>query len=387
MEFLTESHEAKLGRRLVIHEFPGADDPLVEDLGAKAATVSLTAYFIGADYDLERNKMLLLLNKKGSAWLDHPWLGYIAVWAKEWSTSESIEKGGFCTISIEFVPTGMAATNPTIDHVDHATEKMTALSDTAQLAFVLSIMSLDVVASFISLCTSKFDTLQNTVSIAALPLASLQNTLSITTLPQQASLQIIPLIQAVKNDFVSLLASPDRYVSALRLLVDSVLSVDSYLSDTDRVRVVSYLTSLAIRYPVHSSLLSDAAPTSALELPANIEKDTALQACFLISVAGQLALNDYQTAADRDAVLSSVLTAIDTLLPVLPDAVFQAAVTARVAIYDALMVQDLQPTQQRTVFSAMPSTVLAYRFELDDPLFIAINAVRHPLFVAGDIYG
>lgn len=372
MDFLTESHEAKLGRRLVIHEFPGADVPLIEDLGTKATEVHLSAYFIGADYDLERNKLLWLLNKTGAAWLDHPWLGRMEVCAKDWSLSESTDKGGYCTINIDFVPAGMVVTEPKIDHVDNATEKMVSLSDSAESAFSLSVMSLDAVASFILDGASRLMFLQNTLSMAALPLVALQ---------------IISLIKTIKSDFVSLLVTPHYYVTALRTSIDSVLSVDSELSDTDRPRVVSYLTSLATRYPLQSSLLRlSVAPTSALELPINIQKDTALHACFLISVAGQLALTTYRTIEDRDVALVSVLTAIDKILPMLPDEVFQAAVAARVAIYDALMVQDLQPTQQREVFSAMPSIVLAHRFELDDE-FALINAARHPLFVQGVIYG
>ena len=33
IEFLTDSHDAKGGRRLAVHEFPGAEQPLVERLG------------------------------------------------------------------------------------------------------------------------------------------------------------------------------------------------------------------------------------------------------------------------------------------------------------------------------------------------------------------
>lgn len=373
MDFLTESHEAKLGRRLVIHEFPGADVPLIEDLGTKATEVHLTAYFIGADYDLERNKLLWLLNKTGAAWLDHPWLGRIEVCAKEWSLSESNDKGGYCTVTIDFVPAGMVITEPKVDHVDNATEKMVALSDSAEVAFSLSVMSMEASAEFIINGYSRLTSLENMLSMAALPLIALD---------------VISSIKSIKSDFVSLLVTPILYVAELRYAIDSLLSIDSVLSDADRPRVIAYLTSLAIRYPLQSSLLSlRVAPSTSLELSANIQKDMVLHSCFLIAVAGQLALTDYRAIDVRDAALANVLTAIDKILPVLPDEVFQAAVAARVAIYDALMVQDLQPTQQQEVFYAMPSIVLAHRFELIDADFSLINAPRHPLFVQGVIYG
>jgi prophage DNA circulation protein len=325
------------------------------------------------DYDLQRNEFLSLLIKTGAAWLDHPWLGKMEVCAKDWSISESTDKGGYCAINIDFVPAGMVVTAATTDHIDNATDKTVALSDSAQSAISLSIMSLEMAAGFITEAISLFNGLQNVLSMMSLPMMDLET-------PH--------LIQVIKNDFVSLLVTPTDYVFELRTVVDSILVVDSVLLDTDRPCVVANLTSLATRYPLQSSLLKlNVAPSSALELPVNIQKNTALHACFLISVAGQLALTQYRTLDDRDAALASVLTAIEFLLPVLPDEVFQAAVDARVAIYDALMVQDLQPVQHETLFSAMPSTVLAHRFDIDDPLFLVINAVRHPLFIAGDVVG
>jgi prophage DNA circulation protein len=79
LEFLTENHEAKEGQRLVVHELPGRDDPVVEDLGAKARSWRVSAYFIGADYDQGRDKLLALLRTPGAATLEHPWLGQVWV--------------------------------------------------------------------------------------------------------------------------------------------------------------------------------------------------------------------------------------------------------------------------------------------------------------------
>ncbi|GAB6139925.1 DNA circularization N-terminal domain-containing protein [Methylosoma difficile] len=374
MSFLTESHDAKLGRRLVVHEFPGSDTPLLEDLGAKAAELRVNAYFIGADYDLYRDKFLYLLQQPGAAWLNHPWLGLLEVRAKEWSLSESNDKGGYCTIGIDFVPAGMEIAEPTIDLVDSAVKKFELLEDAAEETFSLSKMGSDAVNGFIAEVSSKLDYLRDVISIARLPLTWAQ--------------QITGQIQGIKGDFNELMALPSQYVSALRGLTTSIFGADIEISDADRPRVVALLSQLASRYPINANLLVKNVPaTSALELPINLEKDKALQAVFLVSAAGKLALADYTDAKARDTSLAAVLAAIDFMVPQLPDAVFQAALAARVALLDALNAQVLDITQTVEVFEFMPATVLAHRFELDETVFNAMNDVTHPLFVEGVVYG
>lgn len=374
MSFLTESHDAKLGRRLVVHEFPGADTPLLEDLGAKAAELRVNAYFIGADYDLYRDKFLYLLQQPGAAWLNHPWLGLVEVRAKEWSLSESNDKGGYCTIGIDFVPAGMEIAEPTIDLVDSAVKKFELLEDVAEETFSLSKMGSDAVNGFIAEVSSKLDYLRDVISIARLPLTWAQ--------------QITGQIQGIKGDFNELMALPGQYVSALRGLTTSIFGADIEISDADRPRVVALLSQLASRYPINANLLVKTVPaTSALELPINLEKDKALQAVFLVSAAGKLALADYTDTKARDTALAAVLAALDFMVPQLPDAVFQAALAARVALLDALNAQVLDVTQTAEVFEFMPATVLAHRFELDETVFNAMNDVTHPLFVQGVIYG
>ena len=374
VRFLTESHEARLGRRLVVHEFPGADIPLIEDFGAKAAELHVDAYFIGPDYDLARDEFLFLLQQPGADWLIHPWLGSLEVRAKEWSLSESNDKNGFCTIGIDFVPAGTVITEPVIDLVDKAEEELSTLEDIAQSVFELAKMGQDAVNGFIAEVSSKLDVLRNIISVARLPLTWAQ--------------QITGQIQGIKSEFGELLALPDQYVSTLHGVFTSVFGVDTELSDEDRPRVVALLSQLATRYPINGLLLAQVVEsTSALELPINLEKDKALQACFLIAVAGKLALADYHTPETRDAVLSGLVRAIDFVLPQLPDPVFQSALSARVALIDALMAQDLEPTRTEELYEFMPATVMAHRFELDESVFNDLNAVIHPLFVEGIVNG
>lgn len=119
----------------------------------------------------------------------------------------------------------------------------------------------------------------------------------------------------------------------------------------------------------------------------NLLREEALRSRLLITSAAQVAMADYRAEEDRDTALASVVAAIDALLPSMPDPVFQAAVSARAALIEALLAQDLKPTTYRDVTSPLPAIVLAHRLGVDEDVFLARNAVRHPLFVRGRVYG
>lgn len=387
MEFLTEGHDASGGRRLVVHEFPGAEAPLVEDLGAKAAGYKLNAYFIGPDYDLERNRFLDLLSQPGADWLQHPWLGLVWVQAQSWSVHESNDKGGFCTISLEFVPgstlvvrsSGQATDfsdrtgwswGVAPDKVDVAAASIRRTADVAVEKFALKPLSAGGMISLVAAVHAKLEKLRTVIAMASLPLT-------------WAS-QVQNLIGGIKGDLGELMAMPGQYASALRGLAQS-LGLDAPAEDfpeTARPRVVARLASEAVAAVQGGASLSiDPA------VRGNAATEAALRGMLLATAAAGAALADYRAEGDRDAALASVLTAIDALLPGLPDALFQAATTMRADLIDALLAQDLQPALSRDVVAALPATVLAHRLGVDEVAFVVRNQVRHPLFVRGVVHG
>ncbi|BCB28437.1 tail protein [Sulfurimicrobium lacus] len=371
-EFPTDSHEAKGGRRLVVHEFPGAEEPMVEDLGGKAWDWKLNAYFIGPDYDRERNGFLEKLNTPGPDWLRHPWLGDLWVRAHTWSLHESNDKGGFCTVSIEFVPGGEQPYAAEPDKVDIAIDRTRKLADAAVEDFALEPMSADGMTAFIAAVHQKLEVLRQVIALATLPLTWAN--------------QVQGLIAGVKGDLAALMALPGAYAAALQGLVDVLGGgADSAdFSDTARPRVVSRLAGVAT---VKSGIaLSGVAATDGA-VRRNLLREDALRSRLLITAAAQVALADYRAEADRDAALASVVAALDMLLPGLPDPVFQAAVAARTSLIEALLAQDLKPATFRDVSAPLPAVVLAYLLGVDEGVFLARNAVRHPLFVIGRVYG
>lgn len=370
-EFLTESHDAKSGRRLVVHEFPGADVPEVEDLGGKAWDWRLNAYFIGPDYDLERNAFLAKLAEPGADWLNHPWLGMLWVRAHSWSVSESNDKGGYCTVSVEFVEGG-GSLQPTTDRVDVAAQRLGDLSSASIADFSLEAMSAGGMTAFVAAVSSKLDTLRNAISLATLPLT-------------WAS-QIRTLGAGIQEDLQALMAVPAQYATALAGMTD-VLGAGSDrddVADTDRPRLVHCVCAAATSGATQA-IEGVAATDGAVRR--NLIREEALRSRLLVTAAAQIALADYRAEADRDAALTTAVAALDALLPSLTDAVFEVAVTARSALIEALLAQDLQPAMARDVSGPLPAALLAHRMSVDESVFLARNAVRHPLFVSGHVYG
>ena len=374
-EFLTDSHDAKSGRRLVVHQYPHADEPELEDFGLQANSWHLNAYFIGENYDQAANDFLAKLSLSGAAWLNHPWLGQLWVRAKDWSRSESNDKGGYCVISIDFVPGGHAPYLPVVDKVDVAYQKITQCKAAVEGDFALQAMSADGLNAF-------------TADIS-LHLEGLRNIISLATLPLTWANQVLNVIAGVKNDINALMQLPAQYAAALGSFADvlgfgaDALTED--ISSASRARAVARITTTAINPPAIEASANTAVTVSAV-YKINTAREAALRSQMLLVAAAQLGLADYDNANSRDAVLASLLSAFDSLLPNMSDAVFQAAVSARMALIVALLDQDLSQLVTRDIANPLPSVLLAHQMGIAEDVFIATNNVRHPLFVVGRVY-
>lgn len=370
-EFLADSHDAKGGRRLVVHEFPGADVPVVEDLGGKAGEWRLNAYFIGPDYDLARNDFLARLAEPGADWLTHPWLGELWVRAHTWSVHESNDKNGFCTVSIDFVEGGESV-QPTTDRVDVAFDRLGKLADVAIDNFSLEAMSADGMTAFVAAVHSKLESVRQAIALATLPLT-------------WAS-QVRTLMAGLQGDLATLMAAPSAYATALRRFSEALgLGADrDDVADMDRPRLVRRAVAAA---SAGAGVATSGVAGTDGAVCRNLARDEALRGRLLVVSAAQIALADYRAEVDRDAALASAVGAIEALLPGLPDAVFEAAVAARAALIEALLAQDLKPAMARDVTGPLPAALLAHRMGVDEAVFMARNKVRHSLFVTGRVYG
>ncbi|WP_310611269.1 DNA circularization N-terminal domain-containing protein [Limnohabitans sp.] len=363
-EFLTDSHDSTHGARLVVTELPGADEPVVEDMGAKADGYKVAAYFIGADYDLQRNKFLSLLAQGGAAWLRHPWLGDVWVRAHNWSVHESTDKGGFCTVSVDFVPGGQAPFVPMRDMADTALGAIDKTAKASPFAFLK--MTAAAVSKFVAQVQGKLDLVRDALAMARMPLTM--------------ATQVMGAVASAKAVVGDVMAMPGEYATMMRTLASSLgLSATDDLSEVSRVRVVTALSRQAA-----ASAREDFSAVVPPALQANMKADAVMRSTLMVASAMTLALTDYTTAEARDTAQAVVLDALEVVMPLMPDTLFYEAANARAAFVAALQAQVLDG-KSVDVVAALPSVVVAYEQGVDEAVLLERNAVRHPLFVQGRI--
>ena len=105
--FFVARHEAApAGRRLQVHEYPGSDDQLVEDLGRKTKRYQVEAFVLGDDYIFARDALLDACDRPGPGRLIHPYLGAFDASCEGVKLVETSEEGGIATLTIDFVRGG-----------------------------------------------------------------------------------------------------------------------------------------------------------------------------------------------------------------------------------------------------------------------------------------
>ena len=371
IEFQTDSHETKGGRRVAVHEYPGGEESDSEDLGAKAWDWKLNAYFIGDDYDLERDAFIAKLSTESDPdWLIHPWLGAAWVRSTEWTLTESNDKGRYCQITIDFVDAREDPDIPVPDVLDQAASATDGFGDITEGLFDLLPMSMEQLTGFIAGCQEQLEVLRSILSLSQLPLTAIN--------------AVNTMIQGVFVDIREIMDTPAKYANALRSLYSTIAEGSRNVLSYDRPqlirRVVSNVSGSGLAGDVSHGYIDPV-------VRANLDASETLHERLAVEAAADAALTDYLAADDRDAVLEAVTAAIDALLPDMPDPMFNAAADMRAAVSIALLSQDLRPTVTRMIANPLPAILLAHRLQVDVDVFIAHNKVRHPLFVSGEIYG
>jgi len=115
--FHVADDEVEGGKRVVMHEYPGRDDPATEEFGRKGRQVAVRGYTIGATYDLQLAALVAVCESRGAGTLVLPQQGIRFVHCTYVLSRTTNQEGGFGTIDLEFVEAGnapgpTATTNP-----------------------------------------------------------------------------------------------------------------------------------------------------------------------------------------------------------------------------------------------------------------------------------
>ncbi len=87
--FYLDSHDTSITRQIVVHSFPGSESHYSQDMGREPGGFQITAYIIGIDYDLERDRFMAACQSPGPGELVHPHLGVRLVHLRSVQVRES----------------------------------------------------------------------------------------------------------------------------------------------------------------------------------------------------------------------------------------------------------------------------------------------------------
>ena len=107
VEFGVNDTEAPIaGRRLAVHEYPGRDEPFVEDLGRRTKRWEIEAFVVGDEYADARDALIEACDMPGPGELVHPYLGSLQVACTACSLVERTREGRMARFTLSFVEAG-----------------------------------------------------------------------------------------------------------------------------------------------------------------------------------------------------------------------------------------------------------------------------------------
>jgi prophage DNA circulation protein len=104
--FHVEAGGPASGRRVALHEYPKREIPYAEDMGRRARRYSVMGYLIGPQYLVTKTQLIAALEAQGAGILKMPTMPAISVAVEAYSITETRERGGYCTVDMQFVEAG-----------------------------------------------------------------------------------------------------------------------------------------------------------------------------------------------------------------------------------------------------------------------------------------
>lgn len=375
--FFVDGHEAGLGRRVQLHEYPQRDKPYAEDLGRKSRTFSVDAYVLGTDYMGRRDALLREVERSGAGQLIHPYFGSLQATCVSCKLRESTAEGGVARFALEFVEAGDAEFPRAAVSTAAA---VFAAADGASGAVQSSFAARHKVAGrpqFVAAASA---------GIFGQALAGMKAAVGqVRTVGAQVA-ALNRDIDDVQRDLITLLYEPAQAAQALaRNMRQLVRNVTTAPRDA--------LNLARVFYRFGSLLPAVQANTGSRRVQATNQAEL-LQLVRVVAVAeGARAASALDFESFEDAVLARDEMA-DALLEVMmagpDDATYTAARALRAAVVQDIAARgaDLARLVRWVPTTTMPALVAAQMLYADaqrEPELLLRNRVRHPLFVPGAV--
>lgn len=116
VRYHVEQQQRSSGRRVVLHEYPKRDTPYSEDMGRAAIRYQVTGYLVGPAYDVDKKRLIAVLENSAGATLIDPYLAEPKVCiCDRYSVSERRERGGYCVFEMSFLEVGQSGNTPSTE--------------------------------------------------------------------------------------------------------------------------------------------------------------------------------------------------------------------------------------------------------------------------------
>lgn len=410
--FTVEKVDSAVGRRVVLHEFPGRDKPFPEDNGKRPREFVVTGIVVGDDYMKQRDALVAAFETKGPGELVHPYWGPVSVVVKtEAQFTETLEDGGSAQFVVTFVEAGeLPEWEPDIEPLPPALAAATSISE----AFAAAVAFADQVAATYNDGVARINDATDAMRKALVKAQRAVDTLS----------DVVDTITAIENGVSALLALPGQlaaavvgvYTSLCEAVADIEASVSNALddlglgSDTKTLEqkrpTASGLLSAAARIDLLGAILTDVStfgddwPTVAETTPSRTQLNTNRRALIrLMKTSAAIGVvrgvaSPGMSFDDREQAMGlrdTVSAFVDTLLldDELDDTTFAALRDMQVLLnaYLSKLAGTLPELVDYTPPGVVPSLALAQQLYQDptrEAEILARNpSIRHPGFVRG----
>jgi prophage DNA circulation protein len=405
VEFYVDSITSNIGRRTVLHEFPGKDQPFVEDLGRRARVIEIEAYVLGDDYMAQRDSLRDAIEAAGSGPLTHPYWGAMTVTPTgQVSIRETPSDGGIARIRFQCVEAGSELIQVEPDRASQVEEAATVAAVAVAEQFEEDFETIGYIAHVAAAATN----LVNAIISDIRDIKSYVN----------AAMAIVDTIGKALDDIAdavaSLIALPGQLASEFEAVINSMMSSigsigsawDAYFStvetaggiagDPSTVAIGASPASSNTRVDILTKTFDEMTSigadwTTVAETTPQREQEAANQAALRKLIRAQTvvetcrALVDipFTSLSEANTVRDIVLDELDTLLEEADDTEYGPFVDLRVAVvqYLADVSAALPRVVSYTPATSLPALVLAQQLYGDptqDVDLIARNNIRNP---------
>lgn len=398
ISFLYDSVESEIGRRTALKEFPGRDQPFVEDLGLATRRFTIEMFVVGPNYDSDRDALRQALEQPGPGILDHPYWGAgltVTVDGKV-RIRETTKEGGMARFTVTFIEAGaqlraVLAFN-TAAQVTDAAEKVAEVGESRFAAIVSVVGAISgVIEAGVEAVQAVATTLNKVRGKIAAVMQVIDDVQAAITDISNTAAELLATPQVLANKITSL---TDTIVGSINQLSDAVQALKDFFGDGEETvpsagnallantkvnalaRVVEDFTTTGSDLPERAT----STPTQQQIADNQAEIIRLCQVAGAVSVAKTAVKLKFDNVAQAEEVRELTLALIDEiLLGDIVDELYSVLVDLRAALAEHLSqaASELPELTDYVPGATAPALVLAYQL-YGDPAMESEILVRNP---------